>query len=91
LPEARYGYEAMRGVLGAIRRAEARSSDGFVTRRAVVRAYFATAPRDGVLGPYAIDAAGDTSLRDWAAYRVVDGRLGFSGTLSGGRAALSER
>jgi branched-chain amino acid transport system substrate-binding protein len=84
-PAARYGYEAMRGVLAALRRAEARAPDGLITRRAVVRAYFRTAPADGVLGPYAIDAAGDTSLDDWAAYRVVDGTLRFAGTLSGGR------
>jgi branched-chain amino acid transport system substrate-binding protein len=85
VPEARYGYEAMRSVLAAIRRAAAQDPDGMVTRQAVVRAYFRTAPRGGVLGPYSIDAAGDTSLRDWAAYRVVDDRLRFSETLSGGR------
>jgi branched-chain amino acid transport system substrate-binding protein len=83
-PEARYGYEAMRSVLGAIRRAEAEDDEGLITRRAVVRAYFRTVSRDGVLGPYAIDAAGDTSLDDWAAYRVVDGALSYAGTLSGG-------
>ncbi|MFL5817649.1 MAG: ABC transporter substrate-binding protein [Conexibacter sp.] len=90
-PEARYGYEAMRSVLGAIRRAEAQDADGLITRRAVAQAYFRTAPRDGVLGRYAIDVAGDTSLRDWAAYRVVDGHLRFDGTLSGGRAGSGER
>jgi branched-chain amino acid transport system substrate-binding protein len=83
-PEARYGYEAMRSVLAAIRRAAAQSPDRLVTRRAVVRAYFRSAPRSGVLGPYAIDAAGDTSLDDWGAYRVVNGALRFAGTLSGG-------
>ena len=83
-PEARYGYEAMRSVLAAIRRAEVQAPDGLITRRAVVRAYFRTAPRGGVLGPYAIDAAGDTSLDDWAAYRVERGALRFAGTLSGG-------
>jgi branched-chain amino acid transport system substrate-binding protein len=81
--QARYGYEAMRSVLAAIRRAEAQASDGLVTRRSVVRAYFETAPRGGVLGPYAIDAAGDTSLDRWGAFRVVDGRLRFAGRLSG--------
>jgi branched-chain amino acid transport system substrate-binding protein len=82
-PEARYGYEAMRSVLAAIRRAEAQSVDGLITRQAVVRAYFRTAPRRGVLGPYTIDAAGDTSLDEWAAYRVAGGTLRFAGTLSG--------
>jgi branched-chain amino acid transport system substrate-binding protein len=83
-PEARYGYEAMRSVLAAVRRAEAHAPEGLVTRRAVVRAYFRTAPADGVLGPYRIDPAGDTSLDGWGAYRVVDGALRFAGTLSGG-------
>ncbi|MGN6188315.1 MAG: ABC transporter substrate-binding protein [Conexibacter sp.] len=83
-PEARYGYEAMRGVLAAIGRAEAQASDGLIARRDVVRAYFETAPRDGVLGRYAIDVAGDTSLDDWAAYRVGGGALRFDGALSGG-------
>lgn len=91
IPEARYGYEAMRSVLAAIRRAEARSAAGLLTRRDVVRAYFETAPRGGVLGPYAIDAAGDTSLDGWAAYRVVDGALRFAGTLSGGAGGDASR
>jgi branched-chain amino acid transport system substrate-binding protein len=86
-PEAGYGYEAMRSVLAAIRRAVAQSADGLITRRAVVRAYSGAAPRGGVLGPYAIDAAGDTSLADWGAYRVVGGALRFAGTLSGDRSS----
>jgi branched-chain amino acid transport system substrate-binding protein len=90
-PEARYGYEAMRSVLAAIRRAEGRAPDGLLTRHAVVRAYFAGAPRAGVLGRYAIDAAGDTSLDDWAAYRVAGGALRWAGTLSGGVGASGER
>lgn len=90
-PQARYAYEAMRSVLDAIRRAARRAPDGLLTRAAVVRAYFATAPRAGVLGPYAIDAAGDTSLRDWGAYRVTDGALRFDGTLSGGRDVSAQR
>jgi branched-chain amino acid transport system substrate-binding protein len=81
--EARYGYEAMRSVLAAIRRVEAQNADGLVSRHAVVRAYFETASRGGVLGPYAIDAAGDTSLNRWGAFRVVDGELRFAGGLSG--------
>ncbi len=90
-PEARYGYEAMRSVLAAIRRAAARSADGLVTRHAVVSAYFETAPRAGVLGPYVVDAAGDTSLDDWGAYRVVGGRLRFAGSLRGGGDTSAER
>jgi branched-chain amino acid transport system substrate-binding protein len=88
--EARYGYEAMRSVLAAIRAAEAAADDGQITRHAVVTAYFETAPRDSVLGPYAIDAMGDTSLSRWGAFRVVEGtageaggRLRFAGGLTG--------
>jgi ABC-type branched-subunit amino acid transport system substrate-binding protein len=77
LPEALYGYESMRSVLAAIERAARAAPDGRVTRAAVVREYFRTQPRESVLGPYAIDAAGDTSLRRWAAFRVVDGELRF--------------
>jgi branched-chain amino acid transport system substrate-binding protein len=90
-PEARYGYETMRSVLDAIRRAERRASDGLITRAAVVRAYFATAPDGSVLGPYAIDAAGDTSLHDWGAYRVIDGTLRFQRMLSGGNSGSVKR
>jgi branched-chain amino acid transport system substrate-binding protein len=82
-PEARYGYEAMRGVLSAIRRAGQRATDAEVTRAEVVKAYFATDVPDGVLGPYAIDAEGDTSLRRWGAFRVAGGTLRFAGPLAG--------
>jgi len=84
--EARYGYEAMRGVLAAIRRAEA-AADGSITRRAVTRAYFETAVHGGVLGPYAIEPDGDTTLDRWGAFRVVDGALRFAGGL-GARSAI---
>lgn len=73
--QARFGYEAMRGVLAAIRRAERAARDGRVTRGAVVRAYFRTDVGDSALGPYAIDRAGDTTLRAWRAFEVVEGVL----------------
>ena len=72
---ARYGYEAMRGVLAAIRRAERAARDGRVTRAAVVRAYFRTAVAASVLGPYAIERTGDTTLRDWTVLAVAQGNL----------------
>ncbi len=72
-PMARFGYEAMRGVLAAIRRAEGGSRDGRVTRSAVVRAYFRTAVRDSVLGRYAIERTGDTTLRGWSVSVLADG------------------
>ncbi|HEX4804468.1 MAG TPA: ABC transporter substrate-binding protein [Conexibacter sp.] len=74
-PMARFGYEAMRGVLAAIRRAEASARDGRVTRSAVVRAYFRTDVRDSPLGRYAIERSGDTTLRGWSVLAVVDGLL----------------
>jgi branched-chain amino acid transport system substrate-binding protein len=82
-PEALYGYEAMRSVLAAIRGAERRAPDGLLTRASVVREYFAAGPRDGVLGPYAIDRSGDTSLRRWGAFRVSGGELRFVRALDG--------
>jgi len=82
-PEALYGYEAMRMVLAAIRRAVGAAGDGAVTRAEVVRAFFATRRRASALGPYAIDAQGDTSLTTFGAYRVAGGRLSYAGRLDG--------
>ncbi len=82
-PEARYGYESMRSVLAAIGRAAKASPDGLVTRAAVVHEYFRTQPRASVLGPYAIDAVGDTSLHAWGAFEVADGELRFLHPLDG--------
>ncbi|HEX5146986.1 MAG TPA: ABC transporter substrate-binding protein [Conexibacter sp.] len=85
-PEAVYGYEAMRSVLAAIHDAERREPEGVLRRSAVVHAYFRTAPRAGVLGPYAIEPSGDSSLHDWSLYRVAGGRLRFAGALDAGSA-----
>jgi branched-chain amino acid transport system substrate-binding protein len=76
-PEALYGYEAMRGVLDAIRRAGSGGND----RQAVVSAYFESAPQDSVLGPYEIDALGDTSAAEIGGFRVQSGRLMFERAL----------
>jgi branched-chain amino acid transport system substrate-binding protein len=81
--QARFGYEAMRGVLAAIRRAEAEARDGRITRAQVVRAYLRTAPGTSVLGPYAIEATGDTSLRRWGMFGVVGGKLRLVTALDG--------
>jgi branched-chain amino acid transport system substrate-binding protein len=77
-PAALYGYEAMRGVLDAIRRAGKDGDD----RQAVIDAYFHTAAPDSVLGPYAIDALGDTTANAYGAFRVRDGRLRFERLLA---------
>ena len=80
LPEALYGYEAMRAALAAIRSAE-RIAGGALSRRDVVQALFDQGRRESVLGPYRIDAHGDTSLREWGGYRLTDDRLQFDRAL----------
>jgi branched-chain amino acid transport system substrate-binding protein len=77
-PEAIYGYEAMRTVLDAIRRAGSKGND----RAGVVASYFKTAPSDSVIGPYRIDALGDTSAVQFGGFRVQDGRLVFERILN---------
>jgi len=70
---ALYGYEAMEDVLSAIRLAGRYGAQ----RQHVVAAFFTRlGRRDGVLGPYTINAAGDTSLARFDGYRV-----GARGTL----------
>jgi branched-chain amino acid transport system substrate-binding protein len=83
-PEAFFGYESMRGVLAAIERAARAAPDRRVTRAEVVEEYFRTQPRDSVLGPYTIDAVGDTSLDRWGAFEVMDGALRFVRSLDDG-------
>ncbi len=82
-PEALYGYEAMTAVLAAVDRA-AGGAGGALTRAAVVRAFFQTSRGDSVLGPYAIDRAGATSIRTYGGYRIAPtGRLHFAASLDG--------
>ncbi len=68
-PEALYGYEAMSVVLEAIRRAGPRGDD----RQAVIEAMFAVKDRDSVLGRYAIESDGETTLSPYGVDRVVNG------------------
>ena len=72
-PAALFGYEAMRSVLAAIRRAAARGND----RRAVVESYLATRMPSSVLGPYAIRSGGDTTSTTYGGFDVRNGRLRF--------------
>jgi branched-chain amino acid transport system substrate-binding protein len=72
-----YGYEAMRLVLAAIRRAGEHGND----RAAVTRGAFAVADSSSPIGAYAIDAHGDTSARGFAAYAVRAGRLAYVRTI----------
>lgn len=75
--EALYGYEAMRAVLAAIRTAAREAGDAPIDRAAVVRALRGNERRDTVLGTYAILGSGDSTLRRFGAYRIVDGELHF--------------
>jgi branched-chain amino acid transport system substrate-binding protein len=81
-PYAIYGYAAMTLMLRAIDRATAHGRR--VAERAKVRtAIFATRNRRSVLGTYSINRDGDTTLRDYGAYRLVRGRLVFLRTFQG--------
>lgn len=77
VPEALYGYEAMRAVLDAIDRGERAAGSRTLTRPDVVRAFFQTQARATVLGDYDIQPSGDTTFRRFGAYRVVNGKLAF--------------
>jgi branched-chain amino acid transport system substrate-binding protein len=72
-PAALYGYEAMRSVLDAIRRAGQQGND----RRAVIGAYLPSSVPSSVLGSYAIGPRGDTGATSFGAFRVRAGRLAF--------------
>lgn len=83
-PYAVYGYEAMRGVLAAIRAA----GDGASNRRAVVRAFFDARPRSSPIGIYRILPSGDTTEAVYGVYRPQAAGLVFEqrlGSLSLGR------
>jgi branched-chain amino acid transport system substrate-binding protein len=70
---ALYGYAAMSATLRAIARARAHGNN----RRAVIRALFATGLRDTVIGRYAIDRDGETTLTTYGVDRVRAGQPVF--------------
>jgi branched-chain amino acid transport system substrate-binding protein len=72
-PSVLYGYEAMRNVLDAIRSAGSRGND----RQAVIDRFFAASHPDSVLGPYSIEASGETTLAHYGSERFVGGRPVF--------------
>ena len=80
-PYAIYGYEAMKMTLEAIAKAGADGND----RDAVNAALRATRNRDGAVGTYSIDSNGDTTLTDYGAWRVEDGKLVFDEAIEVGR------
>ena len=75
-PDAIFGYEAMSLMLNAIDRATDRGRTAAL-RSKVLAAIFATRNRRSVLGTYSIDRNGDTTLRQYGIWTVVDGRLQF--------------
>jgi branched-chain amino acid transport system substrate-binding protein len=77
-PYALYGYEAMRAVLAAIRDAGSRGNE----RQAVINSFFAATHPDSVLGPYSIEADGETTLATYGVDRVVNGRAVFYRAIS---------
>jgi branched-chain amino acid transport system substrate-binding protein len=74
-PSALYGYEAMRLVLDAI------GGSGDNRRADVIRALFDTKDRESGLGPYSIDAYGDTTLATYGVGSIVGGRVDVNGTI----------
>jgi branched-chain amino acid transport system substrate-binding protein len=77
---ALYGYEAMSSVLAAIRSAGA----GGNNRQAVIRQYFLNTHPDSVLGPYSIEADGESTLHRYGVDRVSGGRLVFDRIIAAG-------
>jgi len=77
---ALFGYEAMNVTLQAIRRAGARGNN----RQAVIDALFAAGEHDSVIGRYAIEPDGETTLSSYGVDHVVAGKPVFWRELSVG-------
>ena len=69
-PEALYGYEAMRLVLDAIRRAGP-------DRRGVIRRSLTSRKRRSALGDYTVRATGDIDGGQFALWALRDGRFEY--------------
>jgi branched-chain amino acid transport system substrate-binding protein len=72
-PYSIYGYEAMSVALQAIKDAGDKGND----RQAVIDAFFKIKNRSSVLGTYSIDENGDTTLSDYGADTIKNGKLVF--------------
>ncbi|HYB27910.1 MAG TPA: branched-chain amino acid ABC transporter substrate-binding protein [Solirubrobacteraceae bacterium] len=81
-PDSIFGYEAMSLLLSAITKAtdHGRAPAG---RSKVRAAIFATHDRRSVIGTYSIDPDGDTTLRRYGVYEIVDGQLSFLEAITG--------
>jgi branched-chain amino acid transport system substrate-binding protein len=77
-PYAIYGYEAMKLVLDTIAGLGAQGD----SKSAVLHALFATKNRNSVLGTYSFNANGDTTLKAYGLYKVVNGQLKFDKTIT---------
>ncbi len=77
---ALFGYAAMSAALQAIRRAGKRGGN----RQAVIDALFAAGERDSVIGRYAIEPDGETTLSSYGVDRVAAGKPVFWRELSVG-------
>jgi branched-chain amino acid transport system substrate-binding protein len=77
-PYAIYGYEAMKLVLDTIDKLGSQGN----SKSAVLKALFATKDRPSVLGTYSFDKNGDTTLKAYGLYKVVNGQLVFKQTLT---------
>jgi len=77
-PYAIYGYEAMNLALDAIKRSKTGEKPD------VLKALFATKDRQSVLGTYSIDQNGDTTLTNYGAYGVKNGKLVFDEIIKSG-------
>jgi branched-chain amino acid transport system substrate-binding protein len=76
LPAAVDGYEAMRLLLGAVRKAT-HSGREVAERVKVVEALQATRHHKSALGTYSIERDGDTNIDGYGVYRIVDGALRY--------------
>jgi branched-chain amino acid transport system substrate-binding protein len=72
-----YGYEAMKVALGSIERAGPIAADPDRAKEAVRAKVSEPQNRSGALGVYSLDPDGDTTLDDYAAYTIEDGKLTF--------------
>jgi branched-chain amino acid transport system substrate-binding protein len=77
---ALFGYEAMNATLQAIRRAGTHGNN----RQAVIDALFAAGERNSVIGRYAIEPDGETTLSSYGVDRVIAGKPVFWRELSVG-------
>ncbi len=76
LPAAVEGYEAMRLLLGAVRKATHSGRD-VAERVKIVEALHATRHHKSALGTYSIERDGDTNLDGYGVYRIVNGALRY--------------